>query len=223
MVRIPQPQTGSPYYPFWERCNKMVKAWIINSLTIEIAISVMSFPTAKEVWQNINDIYGQSNESRYIQIQREISASSQGASDIASYFTKMRSLRDELTSAYVGPACSYGALPKFIEDQHMFQFLSGLNDSYSTVKSSILLMIPLPSISKAYFLLQQNESQKDYCKKPRHTVDKCYRLHDFPTEFKFTKNKRVVACAQVEEPTAGILAGPRNPSDSMDFGLSKEK
>nr|XP_009598641.1 uncharacterized protein LOC104094414 [Nicotiana tomentosiformis] len=217
MVRIPQPQTGSPYYPFWERCNKMVKAWIINSLTIEIAISVMSFPTAKEVWQNINDIYGQSNESRYIQIQREISASSQGASDIASYFTKMRSLRDELTSAYVGPACSYGALPKFIEDQHMFQFLSGLNDSYSTVKStsfSVSSSIPQPT-NKFY-------NQK-YCKKPRHTVDKCYRLHDFPTEFKFTKNKRVVACAQVEEPTAGILAGPRNPSDSMDFGLSKEK
>lgn len=121
----------------------------------------MCFPTAKEVWQDINDRYGQSNGSRYIQIQREISASSHGASDITSYFTKMRSLWDELTSAYIGPTCSCGALPKFIEDQHMFQFISGLNDSYSTVKSSILLMSPLPSISKAYSLLQQDESQKE--------------------------------------------------------------
>lgn len=131
----------------------MVKALIINSLTRKLAISVMCFPTAKEVWQDINDRYGQSNGSRYIQIQREISASSQGASDIASYFTKMRSLWDELTYAYVGPTRSCGALPKFIEHQHMFQFISGLNDSYSTVKSSILLMSPLPSISKAYSLL----------------------------------------------------------------------
>lgn len=54
-------------------------------------------------------------------------------------------------------------------------------------------------------------------------MDKYYRLHGFPAEFKFTKNKRVVACAQVEEPNAGILASPTNSSDSAAFGLSKEQ
>lgn len=30
-----------------------------------------------------------------------------------------------------------------------------------------------------------------YCKKLGHTVDKCYMLHGFPDDFKFSKNKRL--------------------------------
>ncbi|XP_075101950.1 uncharacterized protein LOC142177367 [Nicotiana tabacum] len=159
--KIAQPLSDSPYFPFWERCNDMVKAWITNSLTMEISISVMCLRTAREVWLDINDRFGQSNGSKYIQLQRELSSTFQGSSDIATYFTKMRSLWDELNSAYVGPSCSCGALPKFIKDQHLFQFLSGLNESYSTAKSSIIMMLPYPSISKVYSLLQQDESQKE--------------------------------------------------------------
>ncbi|XP_059290842.1 uncharacterized protein LOC132044366 [Lycium ferocissimum] len=118
-----KPSPESPYFPYWERCNDMVKSWIINSLTREIAISVVCFPTAKEVWEDINDRYGPSNGSKYIQLQREISATTQGSSDIPAYFTKMRSLWDELNSAYVGPTCTCGALNKFIEDQHLYQYL----------------------------------------------------------------------------------------------------
>ncbi|XP_019235092.1 PREDICTED: uncharacterized protein LOC109215474 [Nicotiana attenuata] len=141
-------------------CNDMVKAWITNSVSREIATSVMCLKTAREVWKDINDRFGQANGSKYLQIQREISTTTQGSSDIATYFTKFRSLWDELNSSYVGPVCSSGALPKFIEDQQLFQFLNGLNESYSTVKSAIMMMNPLPPISKAYSLLQQDESQK---------------------------------------------------------------
>lgn len=28
-----------------------------------------------------------------------------------------------------------------------------------------------------------------FCKKQRHTIDKCYRKHNFPSRFKFTKSK----------------------------------
>ncbi|XP_070005559.1 uncharacterized protein LOC142163098 [Nicotiana tabacum] len=137
------------------------KELITNSLTRKIAESVMYLNTAREVWSDINERFGQSNGSKYIQIHREISSTSQGSSDITTYFTRMRALWDELNSAYVGPTCSCGALLKFIEDQHLFQFLSGLNESYSTAKSSIMLMSPLPSISKAYSLLQHDQSQKE--------------------------------------------------------------
>ncbi|XP_070055340.1 uncharacterized protein [Nicotiana tomentosiformis] len=255
----------------------MVKAWITNSLTREITISVVCLNNAREVCSDINERFGQSNGSKYIQIQRKISSNSQGSSDIATYFTRMRALWDELNSAYVGPTCSSGALPKFIEDQHLFQFLSGLNESYSTINSSIMLMSPLPSISKAYSLLQHDESQKEnqppalgfsgdsasfsatttnsthvnqmnsphntrpynqrinfdpkrnspyvsckYCKKPGRTIDKCYRLHGFPADFKFTKNKRFASCVQVEEPADDI--GPSiKSSDSTAYGFSKEQ
>ena len=40
------------------------------------------------------------------------------------------------------------------------QFLMGLNDVYSSVRSQILLMDPLPSVNKAYSLILQDESQR---------------------------------------------------------------
>ncbi|XP_033512681.1 uncharacterized protein [Nicotiana tomentosiformis] len=56
--KVAQPAPDSPYFPLWKRCNNMVKAWITNSLTREIAISVMCLSTVKEVWMDINERFG---------------------------------------------------------------------------------------------------------------------------------------------------------------------
>ncbi|XP_019244259.1 PREDICTED: uncharacterized protein LOC109224127 [Nicotiana attenuata] len=181
----------------------------------------------------------------------------------------MRSLWDELNSS---PVCSCGALPKFIEDQQLFQFLNGLNESYSTVKSAIMMMNPLRLMSKAYSLLQRDESQREahssvpslsgdtssflistgssngnrtfsqkvnfesrksntnvsckYCKKHGHTVDKYYRLHGFPPDFKFTKNKKSASCVQTEHvftPSTPLHAAPTTQfHESSAHGFTKE-
>ncbi|XP_060182179.1 uncharacterized protein LOC132611828 [Lycium barbarum] len=48
--RTPQPPSESPYFPYWERCNDMVKAWITNSVSRNsTVVSVMCRKTAKEV------------------------------------------------------------------------------------------------------------------------------------------------------------------------------
>ena len=44
-----------------------------------------------------------------------------------------------------------------MEDQ-VIQFLTGLNDSFSVVKTQVLLMDPLPSINKVYSMVIQEES-----------------------------------------------------------------
>ncbi|XP_070055067.1 uncharacterized protein [Nicotiana tomentosiformis] len=56
--RVPQPSPDSPYYPYWKRCNDMVKAWITNSVSREIATSVMCLKTTREVWKDINERFG---------------------------------------------------------------------------------------------------------------------------------------------------------------------
>ncbi|XP_070057831.1 uncharacterized protein [Nicotiana tomentosiformis] len=149
----------------------MVIAWITNSLFREIATSVLGYNTAREIWLDINEKFGQSNGSKFIQIQREIGSIYQGTLDIASYFTRLCSLWDEMNTAYVGPVCSCGALPKFLEELKLFWFLAGLNDSYSTVKSSILMMTPLPTVSKAYSILQHDEKQREKAPSPSFYAD----------------------------------------------------
>ncbi|OIT36445.1 hypothetical protein A4A49_63674, partial [Nicotiana attenuata] len=43
---------------------------------------------------------------------------------------------------------------------------------------------------KTGFDARKNTSICSYCKKPGHTIDKCYRIHGFPTDFKFTKQRK---------------------------------
>lgn len=35
-----------------------------------------------------------------------------------------------------------------------------------------------------------------YCKKPGHSIKICYRIHGFPTDFKFTKSKKLQGIKQ---------------------------
>ena len=44
--------------------------------------------------------------------------------------------------------------------ESVLKFLMGLNDSFSQVRSQVLLMDPLPSVSKVYALLIQEEMQR---------------------------------------------------------------
>ncbi|XP_047268170.1 uncharacterized protein LOC124898575 [Capsicum annuum] len=103
---VPKPATNSPYISFYEWCNDMIIVWITNSLSPDIATSVMCFDTAKVIWSDINERFGQSNGTKYIQIQKEISSTTQRSSSIANYFTRLRNLWDELNTSYVGPGPS---------------------------------------------------------------------------------------------------------------------
>ena len=46
------------------------------------------------------------------------------------------------------------------------QLLMGLNESYNTVRSNILMMTPLPNVRQAYSLLVQEEMQRQVTSEP---------------------------------------------------------
>ncbi|XP_010321404.1 uncharacterized protein [Solanum lycopersicum] len=144
------------------------------------------------------------------------------------------------------------------QDRKLIQFLMGLNEVYTIVRGSILMMNPLPTMAQAFSILVQEEKQREvrpstrmnldassgastslsavsgrgsfrtnysqdkstnrsthrdhsqhqqdnrtypfpdinkanlfcnYCKKTGHIEEKCYRLHGFPKNFKFTKGR----------------------------------
>ncbi|XP_074377288.1 uncharacterized protein LOC141718806 [Apium graveolens] len=53
----------------------------------------------------------------------------------------------------------------------------------------------------------------NYCKKPGHLIDKCYKLHGFPADFKFTKPKRMVAHVEVADTNNNNgVSSPGTPS-----------
>ncbi|KAH0773659.1 hypothetical protein KY290_010796 [Solanum tuberosum] len=121
-----------------------------------------------DLWAELEAKFGQSSGAKLFQLQKELSDLVQGSSDIATYYTEMKRLWDELdTLDFFIPcicACSCGAKEKNIKpklDAQLVQFLMGLNDSYYAPRGNILMISPLPSIPDAYALLMQEEQQRE--------------------------------------------------------------
>ncbi|XP_009785237.1 uncharacterized protein [Nicotiana sylvestris] len=132
------------------------------------------------------------------------------------------------------------------------------------------MMIPVPSLSKAYSMLLHDKSQREiqasrspflsestffhaksslvqntstnksysqkisfenkrtnivckYCRKPGHSIDKCYRLHGFPPDFKFTKGLKAIACVQLDDPRTDSFSASEALYGSPVHGFSKEQ
>ncbi|EOY16572.1 Uncharacterized protein TCM_035369 [Theobroma cacao] len=72
---------------------------------------------------------------------------------------------DELSSYNFFPSCTCGAILKdqngSLHVDRLMDFLMGLNDSYGTIRSQILLMDPLPQVNKAYALLLQEKHKSE--------------------------------------------------------------
>ncbi|XP_059280987.1 uncharacterized protein LOC132034614 [Lycium ferocissimum] len=66
----------------WLRCDDMVTSWILNSLSKDLRDSFQYVNDAKELWQELEDKYDQTNGAKLYQLQRDINDLSQGALDI---------------------------------------------------------------------------------------------------------------------------------------------
>lgn len=91
---IVQPPLNDLLYGSWLRCNSMVISWILNSVAKDIADSLMYLSTAREVWLDLRERFQQSNAPRIYQVKKLLSGLHQGAMDVSSYYTKLRTLWD---------------------------------------------------------------------------------------------------------------------------------
>ncbi|XP_042753624.1 uncharacterized protein LOC128128114 [Lactuca sativa] len=161
---IQKPDENSNQFETWNRVNSMVISWLLNSLSKDIAESVLFLQTACDIWNEINQRYQQANGALVYQIQKKLFSTTQGSEDFSSYFTKMKKIWDELNMIQEVPACTCGStakIKKYIEEQRLIQLLMGLNESYKSTRGQILMMNPLPSIATVHSLLIHEERQRD--------------------------------------------------------------
>ncbi|KAL2246173.1 UNVERIFIED_CONTAM: Retrovirus-related Pol polyprotein from transposon RE2 [Sesamum indicum] len=128
----------------------------------DIAEAFLYAKSARELWLELESRFGESNDPLLYQIQRDIASSSQGNTSIAVYFTKLKRLWDELQSLDPLPTCDCGASKKIAEktaSSQLMQFLMGLSNVYDHVRNQILPMDPLPTVGKAYSMVQRVEKQ----------------------------------------------------------------
>ncbi|XP_009764117.1 uncharacterized protein [Nicotiana sylvestris] len=162
------PEPDSTSLRQWMRCDDMVTLSILNSFAKDIANSIEYANDAAKLWRELEDRYDQTNGTKLYQIQKEINDLYQGVLDVTRYYTKIKRLWEELNNLSAKSQCSFqctcGAkesMHNAEQDRHLIQFLMGLNEVYTVVRGSILMMNPLPLVAQAFSLLTQEEKQRE--------------------------------------------------------------
>ncbi|KAA8547121.1 hypothetical protein F0562_003549 [Nyssa sinensis] len=212
-----EPEKTNPSYAIWDAENSMVMAWLVNAMDEEISANYMCYSTAKELWDNVSQMYSDlGNYSQIYELQQKISNTYQGDGSVTRYFNVLKGLWQDLDLfndyEWKNPAdCSHNK--KMVENARIFKFLAGLNDEYDekkedeTVEKSALVAANNPAphaagntdLATANISAQRPYSNQrrledkpqvwcDYCNKPRHTRENCWKLHGKPANWKSNKS-----------------------------------
>ena len=116
----------------------------------------------------MKNLFAQTNGPRVFNLQKQIKELRQGEMSITDFFTQLKVFWDQLQNLSPFPTCTCGKylcnINKRLTDlqvkESVMKFLMGLNDFFSQVRTQVLLMDPIPSLSKVYSLLTQEETQR---------------------------------------------------------------
>ncbi|EOY05030.1 Cysteine-rich RLK (RECEPTOR-like protein kinase) 8 [Theobroma cacao] len=164
---IVKPDVNSQDYDSWVQCNAIVLFWLINALAKEIQSSAAHADTTHEVWADLQERFTQRMAPRMYELRRAIALLQQEKSSISSYYGKLKTVWGELQASNPIPVCTCGCtcgaakkMEDMQEQEKVFDFLMGLDDTFSTVRSQILSVDPLPSLGKTSSIAAQEEKQR---------------------------------------------------------------
>ena len=161
--RYPKEKFDVSFHDLWEKCNAIVLSWIMNSVCTELLSGIVYATSAYKVWTDLQERFDKVNGSRVFFLHSQISTLNQGISSVSTYFSKLRELWAEFDALMPCPGCNCVESRKYVEHfeyQCLLKFLMGLNESYSHSNNHIMMMLPTPSINKAYAMIISEESQR---------------------------------------------------------------
>ena len=170
---VKQPDEDSPDLEDWWTVNSMVVSWILNTIEPTLRSTITYMEIAKDLWEDIRERFSIANEPRVQQIKGELAEWKQRGLPIVTYYGRLKQLWEELANYDQIPTCQCGRctcnlsvqFDKKREEEKLHQFLLGLDDTmYGTIRSNILSTEPLPSVSKAYSLICQEERVRNMSK-----------------------------------------------------------
>ncbi|KAL4580545.1 hypothetical protein LXL04_016743 [Taraxacum kok-saghyz] len=163
----------------WDRANAVVSSWLLGSISESIQASHVYSEIAEDIWNELYETYNKSDGSVIFNVHQKINTLTQNGTSLSEYFNKLDSLWKEFDGLTNVTDCKCEAATQHndhIKLMKLMQFLSGLDESYSQVKSHILLMSPLPNVKAAFSILSREESNKK--------MVLCYKLIGYPKDFK---------------------------------------
>ncbi|XP_076903193.1 uncharacterized protein LOC143558190 [Bidens hawaiensis] len=119
---------------------------------------------AIEVWKELKETYDKVDGSIVFNLYQKINMFSQNNSPVSEYYHKLNNMWKQLDQILQLPTCTCNASKKFNDFNHMIklmQFLMGLDSSYQSVRSHLLLREELPTIKEAFAIISREESHRN--------------------------------------------------------------
>ncbi|XP_059639129.1 uncharacterized protein LOC132281447 [Cornus florida] len=177
------PASEDPTYVTWDAENSMVMTWLVNSMDEDISSNYMCYSTAKELWDNVNQMYFDlGNQSQIYELTLKLGEIRTPLPPIGEVFVEVR--REE-------------------SRRHV---MLGKKTTSGPVESSALIVAEIAANKAVNFQRKPEEKPRvwcDFCNKPRHTQENCWKIHDKPANWKSSKpgdrNRRAVPTANEAE------------------------
>ncbi|KAF5465285.1 hypothetical protein F2P56_015305 [Juglans regia] len=152
--------------------------------------SVAFVDDAREIWLDLEDRFSHQNGPRIYQLKKTLASLLQESDTVSIYYGKLKTLWDELLIYDPIFFCKCGSM-KILSDRYqrdcVFQFLMGLNDTYSPVRDQIMLLDPLPPLTKVFSLIQQQERHYKMASVSPSPDSMAFAIrHPYPTSNKFS-------------------------------------
>ncbi|XP_075097814.1 uncharacterized protein LOC142175140 [Nicotiana tabacum] len=119
--------------------------------------------SAQVEWEDLTERFNKVDGSTTFNLHKEIATLSQGTTSILVYFSKLKDLWEEFEALVPAPGCDCPKSREFVAYLYklkLYQFLMGLNDSYSQARSQLLMRCPTPTANQAYVVIVSDEGQK---------------------------------------------------------------
>lgn len=171
---LAKPEITAPEYNSWSRCNIMITGWIITALDPQIAASILYMDSARAIWLDLEERFGQVSSAQLYALEQEVSQISQDTTSISEYYTHLKKIWDEIDNLKPLPKCECAnctcditqKVLKLQQDQRLMIFLMKMSNEYANVRSHILMMDNLPLLPQAYRMLLQEQRHKEISKSP---------------------------------------------------------
>jgi hypothetical protein len=139
----------NPEYARWVAQDQAVLSYLFSSLTREILTTVASLRTSAQVWSTLEQMFTCQTRARSVSTRIALHTLKKGNSSVADYYSKVRSLADEL-----------GASGVVISDDELVSYiLSGLEENYNPVVSAVLAREEPVTPGALYAQLLSHESR----------------------------------------------------------------
>ncbi|KAJ8618561.1 hypothetical protein MRB53_014747 [Persea americana] len=160
---IVTPDKSDSRFVTWEIVNSMLCSWIANSLDDSIRATVSRLSNVKILWECLKNRYSVKNGPKVYKVWSDLTLTKQAGASVMSYYTQFLGMWEDLSNISPLETCtcdSGSSIATWFRNLQTYQFLMGLDDSYSVLRTQIINIEPLPDLDRVYAMVSQEESHR---------------------------------------------------------------